>query len=290
MFAENPTVIQDGRQGLKHRGAAAPVPLVLVHDGGGTTYSYYLLDELGRVMMGITNPRFEAGQPWAGGLCEMAALYVDLVASSVGSGPVILGGWSLGGMLALEMAYMLSEKYPAIHVMGLVMIDSMCPVPPPGGWGGAESRLVDRRIEWPATTKATTREAVERCFHEAHKMAREWRPPPAWASVASQPGQIREAGSTCGEAANAPAASRPPPAVLLRSLSPVPAPDDGLLFVDLYRYERHLGWDNYRQDLFCRVIDIPGNHYNVFSMDQLSTVSDMIKLACQMIEEKSVTK
>ncbi|EFX00411.1 thioesterase [Grosmannia clavigera kw1407] len=290
MFAENPSVIQDGRKNPRHPGTTASVPLVLVHDGGGTTYSYYLLDELGRVMMGIANPRFEAGPPWVGGLHEMAALYADLLVSSVRCGPVILGGWSLGGMLALEMAYVLSEKYPAIHVVGLVMIDSVCPMAPSGGWGEAESRLVERRIEWPVTTKAATRAAVQRCFDEAHKMAREWEPPPTWAFVASQPSQGREADGSCDEVANTPAATRPPPVVLLRSLSPVPVPEGGLLFVDLYRHERHLGWDNYRQDLFCRVIDIPGNHYTVFSMDHLGTVSDMIKLACQTIEDLSSLK
>lgn len=257
MFETNPSVIQDG--------ATAPTPLVLIHDGGGTTYSYYLLDDLGRVLLGIANPRFETGPVWEGGLREMATLYASMVAERIGAGRVILGGWSLGGMLALETAHILFEQYPGTEVAGLVLIDSMCPVPPPGGWGPAASRVASYRIEWPETTQAKTRAAVQRCFDEAHKMADGWKPPAAWAASATS-------------------ASGPPRAVLLRSRDPVPVPDDEILFVDLHRHEDRLGWDNYRRDMFCRVLEIPGHHFSVFAMEHLETVSQMIRIACQIVE------
>lgn len=251
MFDTNPNLIQDG---LRRRNA---MPLVLIHDGGGTIFSYYILDDLGRKLLGIANPRFRSGIPWAGGLHEMATVYANLVASAILSGPVILGGWSLGGLLALETAYVLSQSYPDVSVVGLVFVDSVCPVPPKAGWGDSETRLAERRIEWPATTAPATKVCVERCFNEAHRMVRNWVLPVFQA----------------------------PPAVLIRCRDPVPAPDDGLLYVDLYRHDRRLGWDNYCKDLFCQVLDIPGHHYNVFALDHIEIVTGVVKTACETIEE-----
>ncbi len=256
MFDSNPNLIQDG---LRPPARHDATPLVLIHDGGGTIFSYYLLDDLGRRLWGIANPRFKTGVPWAGGLHEMATIYAGLVARAVPSGGVILGGWSLGGLLALETAHVLSQAHPEVRVVGLILIDSVCPVPPEGGWGGAEARLVERRIEWPRQTQPATKACVERCFREAHRMVREWALPPL----------------------------PPPPAVLLRSQEAVPVPDDGLLYVDLYRGDQRLGWDAHCEDMFCEIVDIPGNHYNVFAFGHLEAVRSAITKACETIETQA---
>ncbi|EPE08631.1 thioesterase domain containing protein [Ophiostoma piceae UAMH 11346] len=256
MFDSNPNLIQDGLRTNASRNAA---PLVLFHDGGGTIFSYHLLDDLGRKVWGIANPRFKTRIPWDGGLREMGAAYAKYVATAVPYGPVILGGWSLGGVLAIETATVLAQSYPRIEVLGLVLIDSVCPVPPRDGWAGAEARLVKRHIEWPATTAPATKVSVEWCFGEAFRTVREWQLP-----IASLP-----------------------PAVLIRCQEPVPVPDDGLLYVDLNRRDRHLGWDNYRPRMFCQVLDVSGNHYNVFAFDRLEEVTDLVKTACRTIESES---
>jgi len=176
----------------------------------------------------------------------------------------------------LEMSRALADDR-RLRVLGIVMIDSVYPLPPPGGWAGLQLRapVVARHIEWSANTKQETRVAVERCFLEAAKMAREW-VLPVW--DAEQEGREQEEG---GRPAGR---RRPPPAVLLRSREKVPAPD-GILGVDIYRGERTVGWDNYREGIFCRIIDIPGHHFNVFALEYLSEISAGIRSACQTIEE-----
>jgi hypothetical protein len=90
MFAggPNPTQIQFVPPG---KAGDAPLPLVLVHDGGGTTFSYLLLSTLARDVWAIHNPKFFDGLPWDGGLDEMAKHYLDLMAAEL-SGPIMLGG------------------------------------------------------------------------------------------------------------------------------------------------------------------------------------------------------
>jgi thioesterase domain-containing protein len=68
------------------------VPLVLIHDGGGTIYQYHLLGPLNRDVYGIANPYFDSGIKAAGGIPELAMDYAEAIRRSVGSGPVIIGG------------------------------------------------------------------------------------------------------------------------------------------------------------------------------------------------------
>jgi hypothetical protein len=66
--------------------------LILIHDGGGTTVSYYYLGSLDRAVYGIRNPRFYSGEVWEHGLLEMGRVYADLIRSNVPSGRILLGG------------------------------------------------------------------------------------------------------------------------------------------------------------------------------------------------------
>ena len=85
---ENPSLIQGGRvdEGL------SDIPIFLIHDGGGTTFSYFCLGPLNRHVYGIHNPRFSSGHGWEGGMKELAAEYAELVQSVVPRGKVLLGG------------------------------------------------------------------------------------------------------------------------------------------------------------------------------------------------------
>lgn len=67
-------------------------PLVLIHDGGGTSVSYYFLGPLNRPVYGIRNPKFYSGGEWKGGIIEMAQLYADFITTVIPSGPLLLGG------------------------------------------------------------------------------------------------------------------------------------------------------------------------------------------------------
>lgn len=87
-MARNPSLIQ-------HAAAwESSVPLILIHDGGGSTFSYYLLPSLQRTVYAIHNPRLFSGRPWAGGIPAMARAYLDLIRMALPSGKVFLGGKS----------------------------------------------------------------------------------------------------------------------------------------------------------------------------------------------------
>ncbi|KAI6361163.1 hypothetical protein MCOR25_006534 [Pyricularia grisea] len=273
MWDENPCLIEDPVPGTPDD---ALTPLVLVHDGGGTVFNYHCIDPLlGRRVIGIANPNFHTGRSWLpGGIPEMARHYVRLLRGafeeSDGAGAaaakrgrrIILGGWSLGGLVALEMAKVLRGDR-ALRVVGLVMIDSVCPltwVQPSGGRNMPTIQAVASQHVFTPTTKQETKDKVTRCFADASEMVSKWEMP-AWEDH-----------------------SPPPPAILLRAVDPVPMEGDGVARVDLARSDKSLQWDRYRKDWLVRVVDIPGHHFNVFSFKNVEYLSTAVREACETLE------
>lgn len=103
-------------------------PLILIHAISGLALPYLALGELDRDIYGISAPLFEHGSasPAPRTLAEVAALYVAIVRREIQPhGPYLLGGWSLGGMIAVEMARLFVAQGEIVsHV---IMIDSMNP-------------------------------------------------------------------------------------------------------------------------------------------------------------------
>lgn len=88
-YLGNPALIYEGPNWLPTPG----VPLILMHDGGGTTFSYHCLDPTNRPLYGVENPHLHEGGWWDGGIPEMAKHYIDLMAKALPQGGrVILGG------------------------------------------------------------------------------------------------------------------------------------------------------------------------------------------------------
>lgn len=281
MFGPNPNLIQETPRSLSHI-HPPPTPLVLIHDGGGTVYSYHCLGRLDRPVYGIYNPHYGTDRVFAGGIREMATHYAGLVRSVIpeGKGDVILGGWSLGGLLSLQVARLLAEDR-TLSVLGIVMMDSIYPRAPSVQKLGA-ARVVQHVVEWSPTTKKETREAVQRCFDEGGRMVREWRLP-TW-----------EAREEDGEEMYDPVMPgrdlRPPPVWLLRAEEPVPVVEEGVSRVDTYRGERYLGWDNYWEGMIVKVEDVPGHHFNIFSFEHVDAVTEKLKRACAEVEQSARQK
>ncbi|KAL2017113.1 hypothetical protein VTK56DRAFT_2585 [Thermocarpiscus australiensis] len=293
MFDSNPNLIQDSpAPGNKSLWSTEnnTTPLVLIHDGGGTIFSYYCLGELGRPLFGIANPRFYSGGAWEGGIPQMARHYLDFIKSAVPRGNVIIGGWSLGGLLSLEVARLLadeinSEEDKALNLLGIVMVDSVCPLAPP-----RPPVVVQHAMQWSEHTKEATREQVTRCFAAATRMVKEWTLP-EWEGRGAEreekrDGKVVVANGNGHVAApkTAPASLRPPPVILLRAMEAVPVPREGVSRVDLHRGDRLLGWGNYRRDLITKVMDIPGHHFNISHMENVDAVTEAIKEACLELE------
>jgi amino acid adenylation domain-containing protein len=114
------------------------VPLVLVHPMTGDVFCYgelarHLHD---RPVFGLRSPRLRDDGPPPGSLAELVCAYADLIVSSV-SGPFVLGGWSAGGLLALEIAHQLDTRgHTALR--GVLLIDSYPLDPTPDSAGGSD--------------------------------------------------------------------------------------------------------------------------------------------------------
>ncbi|RKH58003.1 non-ribosomal peptide synthetase, partial [Corallococcus aberystwythensis] len=109
------------------RGEPGQRPLFLVHPGGGNVLAY---SELAR-RLGPSLPVYGLqsrgldGRPVAESIEEMAGLYIEAIRTVQPHGPYQLGGWSLGGLVAYEMAQRLREAGEAVDVLAL--IDSHVP-------------------------------------------------------------------------------------------------------------------------------------------------------------------
>ena len=85
----NPSKVQLCPPGKR---ANPPTPIVLIHDGGGTTFSYFILGPLGREVWAIHDPNYWDSELWEGGMDEMARHYIELILKAGLKGPIYLGG------------------------------------------------------------------------------------------------------------------------------------------------------------------------------------------------------
>ncbi|MDQ8044154.1 MAG: beta-ketoacyl synthase N-terminal-like domain-containing protein [Patulibacter sp.] len=114
-------------------------PLFLFHPAGGPTSVYQNLVDLlddGQAVYGME--RLEGVRT----LEEKAAQYIALIRDIAPHGPYRLGGWSLGGVLAYEVAQQLKAAGEEIDLVA--MIDTTIPKPTPGV---TERELLHDRFE-----------------------------------------------------------------------------------------------------------------------------------------------
>ncbi|TKK77332.1 alpha/beta fold hydrolase [Herbidospora galbida] len=87
--------------------AATEPPLFLVHAAGGSVAPYVALAAIlgaDRPVYALEDPGLHGGVTGDRDLAELAALYLAEVRELRPYGPLHLGGWSVGGAVALEMA------------------------------------------------------------------------------------------------------------------------------------------------------------------------------------------
>ncbi|VUC37661.1 unnamed protein product [Clonostachys rosea] len=245
----NPTMIQPSPSRQANR-----TPLVLIHDGSGLIFSYFWLGTLGRAVYGISNPNFETGGGFEGGLRQMAQTYVPFIKSVVPSGKVLLGGWSLGGLLALEIAHLLAQDND-INVSGILLLDSAYPKV------AREIKTSDHFDRALSSSNASLGAQVQEAFSNARKMIDEWQPP------------IWEDKDTF-----------PPPAILLKATDYVLGQGDEVATVDIARKTQRLGWDEYEHKFIRTVLYIAGHHFNIFAEDKVPELTKKVMMACTMLD------
>ncbi|KZL81653.1 esterase-like protein [Colletotrichum incanum] len=292
MHERNPLQVQFAPPNQRQR----RLPLVLIHDGGGTSFTYFLLESLHRDVWAIHNPHYQTGEAWPGGMVQMARHYIGLMLMAGLSGPVMLGvphlyiaGWSLGGLLALSISQILARRpLSRLSVAGLLIIDSPHHTP------------------WSELTLATSKpdlgnipELVQKSFDNCQGLLNTWKLLP-WdrdacngrdVCVAVGGEKFRLRG---GEFIYKPAQGRwrtmktrgfdrvrtssrqpisPPPGVLIKCVQHVPAKGSTSypVQVDLCRDEPLLGWEGNHVEFIKAVIEADAHHFNIFQFSNVST-------------------
>ncbi|KAK8185161.1 Alpha/Beta hydrolase protein [Phyllosticta capitalensis] len=107
-------------------------PLFLVHAVSGLALPYFALgpldsSDLARPVYGITSPTYsDLRYQLPASLDKLAAEYVSRIRREIQStGPYLLGGWSMGGMIAVKMAQIFEAM--GQRVERVIMVDSANP-------------------------------------------------------------------------------------------------------------------------------------------------------------------
>ena len=119
-----------------HGGDGAGTPLFFVHPAGGGVSGYGdIARRLGaeHPVWGLQSPGLAGGEPLAT-VETMAACYLDAVRSVAPEGPYLLGAWSIGGLIAYEMAQRLVEQGEEVGLLAL--LDAHVPRPGTNAFGG----------------------------------------------------------------------------------------------------------------------------------------------------------
>jgi thioesterase domain-containing protein len=105
------------------RGGTAKRPFFCIHPVGGTVLAYAELAHLlgpDQPFYGVQSPGLEGEAPPSESLEELAALYLKAVRAVQPRGPYLLGGWSMGGSLAFEMARQLESQGEEVGLLALI--------------------------------------------------------------------------------------------------------------------------------------------------------------------------
>ena len=101
--------------------------LFMIADGAGSAASYLNLPPMpfGIPVYALESPFLHCPLEFTCSFEEMAAIYVEEIRNIQPRGPYMLGGWSLGGIHAYEVARQLTAQ--GEQIKGIVMVDSPCP-------------------------------------------------------------------------------------------------------------------------------------------------------------------
>ena len=149
-------------------------PLFLVHAASGLAFPYFNLETLNdRAIYAINNPYFGKDSSFTS-IEHMAKAYISFIKSIQPSGPYYLGGWSLGGVVALEMAQQLRRL--GEEILDVIMLDSVNPQDRPADDNpvnlSAEDAIKKLRIE----ANSPTAHAIREQYRTAIALLRKYNP------------------------------------------------------------------------------------------------------------------
>ncbi len=185
MLFRRPTVEQLAAALARHRPVAEPAsplvtlheggagaPFFCVHPGGGHVLCYadlarYLGAE--RPVIGLQSRGHDGEAAFDPDIESMAASYLAAIRAVVPAGPALLGGWSMGGLVAYEMAR--RQLAAGSAVAALVLIDTAVPRPA-RAWGRADilARFAaDLGLPSPGEEALGAADALERILEQGRR-------------------------------------------------------------------------------------------------------------------------
>ncbi|KAK1854308.1 thioesterase [Colletotrichum chrysophilum] len=256
--SKNPFLIQNSTAGRSYGSARSlAAPLFLIHDASGNILNYLKLGFLGdaRKVYGVSDPHFgHEGGSWLS-VDQLARHYIKLVKKVMLRGDILLGGWSFGGIVAIQMAHMLAAEGRGLVCSGLILIDTIYLSPSRSLGSGANSNLAP---SMPTNVTPDTRDEILVSLVRCHMLCSSWLPP-SWACC-----QV-------------------PRAVLIKATDPISGQPEhlgdrdptgdrnlGLCRLDAQRHQFDLGWSETQPGLVTAVIDTPGHHYALFADENTS--------------------
>lgn len=104
------------------KGKEQKPPLFLIHPGGGGVLCYSeLVHQLeGLTIYGLQSVGYESEEEPLEDVLEMAKRYWESIQEVAPHGPYYLAGWSLGGMIAYEIARLIEQKGEKVAFLGLL--------------------------------------------------------------------------------------------------------------------------------------------------------------------------
>ncbi len=98
-------------------------PLYIFHPVSGLIYFYFMLAhhmETDRPVYAVQDPSVDPTRTPFENLEEMASFYVDAILENSATGPFLLAGWSLGGLLAYEVGRQMEERGLEVSFVGMI--------------------------------------------------------------------------------------------------------------------------------------------------------------------------
>ncbi|AKT41173.1 non-ribosomal peptide synthetase [Chondromyces crocatus] len=111
-------------------------PFFCVHPVSGSVVCYVdLARRLGqdRPFYGLQSPGLQGERAPSDDVHEMATLYLEAVREQQPRGPYLLGGWSMGGCIAFEMARRLQEEGETVALLALIDSHAITSIDLPDG-------------------------------------------------------------------------------------------------------------------------------------------------------------
>ncbi|TGO45655.1 hypothetical protein BCON_0375g00030 [Botryotinia convoluta] len=274
---ENLVLIQKAPRRYK-----SAIPLFLFHDGGGTVLPYYFLESLNRNVWGISYPHLNDGGTFERGIKGMGELYAGYIRGKVSRGKVLLGGWSAGGSIAIQVAKCL-ENIPELCVAGIILLDT--PFPDFPDWRPKNSPPVQFHIPVAPDQTAKSRLAQQQAVNDIIHALSTWELP-TWENGRYSLFSLFTLNRTTILTIDR-IFRRPPPAVFIRALKVVPT--EKVVEVDWFRQEYALGWQKYSYNFIIEELRVDGDHFSIFTPSHLPELSTKLREALELLDSKLET-